>query len=372
MLIPGVITGIWLFAVSPALAILTLNLSDNVEINQVQYYWGGDASGANVDGRIINSNPATVLDVSDPNRQAKVGSAPPTNRLIFGSASNFPNSQIIRVRIWDGEAQGENGRYTALRNFSNPALSPATSAFDISWSFIRAVPNTPEIFRLAASIIQEIGADDVSQVTFTSRIPAREDGLAVEIASYTWELEYNGSSIEPPGGNQSLTIATPDFTFSSGDVYRARVRCTNLWGAASEWSDWYAYEVGVGVAPVPVSAITASFRFHRIEDGLGLNPMSFPFASVEGVENVDQLVRAINELAEANVVTTVGWWDTEVMAPAGYAIVYGSDTINDIDRAISIGTAPDDPAGVPLIMDQSFQLSVLIDGVEFQLTGSRR
>lgn len=125
-------------------------------------------------------------------------------------------------------------------------------------------------------------------------------------------------------------------------------------------------------------ALTASYNLTRPAGGLGINVISFPFASVSNDAtlrdpanfNIRGLVSAINAAAGGrNVVQTVGWWDNREKLPAGYIVSYpaagGDPTFS------RLGNAPADAATSALGQDRALQISVSDGTTTLNLEGRR-
>ena len=195
-----------------------------------------------------------------------------------------------------------------------------------------------------------------------------------------------------PGALTEVTVSNfgaAPMDLTGGTVYYFKVFAYNsgvaLDAASADSIGAHQFSTGVvagaraGGGGSGSGSLTASYNLTRPAGGLGINVISFPFASVSDNErlrgdinfNIRGLVNAINSAAGdgGNVVQTIGWWDNGLKVPAGYIVSYpaaGGDP-----TFVRIGPAPDPLIGTPsLSRDQALQISVSTNR-NLSLTGSR-
>lgn len=348
--------GLLVLLCSSSLATLQLDFTEDVARNRLQYYWAGDASSADQDGRIINPDPAITFDLSDVNKQAKVDPSP--RSFHFGSDELYPNSASTRVRLWNMASETDGGFYTALAGYTNPALGTDVRSFGaISYLYVKDDPDIAVISQYQASDTTVLYPSPSASrsVVFTSVQPPRTDGKEIEIKQCIWQVDLpDGTREERLTTARTLTISTPSDSFDPGDRYTVRVKHKNLWDVVSaDWSDAVLYTVGEGGVGVGVVS------YDLVAAGLGLNQFSVPFdASIGGVDitSLSVLVGQINASGSAGNVTTLGWWDEAAQIDRGYTITYpgGTPTFTPVNGA-------GDPATEPMVAKRSYQVSVTSD-----------
>lgn len=326
---------LWFLTADCAQAILTVNLPESVALEQIQYFWSGDQSGANQTSRIINADPAISFSFIDTGPDsatlAKAGTVPPTTQLIFGSDDSAPASANISIRVWNGASGASGGRYTSLSSFGNPALAPVTqniSAFN--YQFIRDIPGQGIINRADEIASLTLPSTRTTRLKLFSQQAPRGDTLTVERSRCIWEVLYT-----PSGGSEStLTITetgtdlellpSPANNFNPGDRYSIRVRYVNLWETPGPWSDVYNHAI-TGAGPQSVT-INLETRVGGTPAGPGINSFAMPFGGpwYDGrgtpIVNALDLVRAINTAAGSSVVSSFGRWNKDTQQVAGVMI----------------------------------------------------
>lgn len=343
-----------LFFAPQAQAVLTVNFTEDIRSEdraRIQYYWNVDVNTPNVYGRTINSAPTVILDLSDPNRQAKVDPSP--RAFHFGCDERFPGSTYIYMRLWDNKYR--NHYYTDLRGFSNTALGTVISNFGtITYRYVKANPGTAVInqYDETATTVFSPSASSSRRVTFSSVQPSRPDGKEVEIPQSIWSITYNGTTLDARRvAGKNLTLQAPADSLNPGDIYVVKVKHVNHWGEQSDrWSDPVRYVVGA--AGGGVSSVTYNF----VSTGLGLNQFALPFlAKHDGVniDNVQQLVEGINAAAGASAVTSIGWWDETAQIDKGYVVTYSGGTL-----IFSPVNGAADPATERVVTGRSYQVVV--------------
>lgn len=294
----------------------------------------------------------------------------------------FGQRGVITVRAWEGDVGARGSYYGTTNRGTNrdkegtPSeamnmLAPPAPAYHYAMNTFSTMyqleePWVPELGAIGESMIR---SGEELQLTLTVSVDYDEEGAGRVRRKAN---SYNLQVIYPEESGREPETLSGGATFTLRDVpsgtYQFRAGVTNWYGTV--WSDaLVAYEtLGLAGGGGPG---TANFNLVRQEDGLGINPVTYPFSPVEGMANVRDLISRINTQADANVVTAVGWWNTATMAPAGYSVLYTSDgELNSFDRFISIGGAPDDPTEAALSLDMSLQVSV-IAGAEVDWSGIR-
>jgi len=276
----------------------------------------------------------------------------------------------LYVRVWNGTVAPTAPGNNYYGKASYPVASGTTLPYDSYINDLRTVykadvPFVPTIGSISEAMIR---TGDTLVLTLTVPVVYNELGAGNErreITDRSLVIIYPNGDTETRSGN-SITL--------SGDrvqtgAYVFKPSATNWYGSTS--GDDVSYvTLGLGGISGPE---TVTYTFVKPEGALGINPFGFPFANVvspEGVNNVKNLVEAINTQVGENVVTVVGWWDKERQQPAGYIVTYGSTTINDIRSYIAVGRVSEDPAGVTLDKDRAYQVSVL-KGATVKFKGTR-
>lgn len=363
--------GVMLFCLvlsSSSFALLNVNFFENLEPGRIAFYMIGDPSTADLPGLDIGA-PSVNLGRGPGEFLAKALATPPSNQYAF-FADDDANSRTTSIRVWENTSHGDGSRYTALRDYTN-YVGLGFADFTIVYEFIHSAPRQAEISQIEeAGIIYPVTG---STLTFTSVQPEVAAGIRVEIALSQWQYSVNGGADETrdvAGSGQLVLSSAAGDSVNPGDSYSVRVRHQNPWGDWGGFSDRRTHVVGAAAAAGGVETIT--FNFRRAADGIGINPFSFPISNVTdpaGLGNVEQLIRRFNEVAGANAVATFGWFDTTAMVPQGYIVIYGSDTVNNIERFIPIGGVGA-PNTVDLVMDRPYQVYVLSEFAA-TLTGNR-
>lgn len=350
-----------------AQAILTVSLPEDVAINRVEYYWSGDANGANNLGRIVNPTAGVVLDVTNPNTQARRDNA---TTYVFGAsdASGYAGSGGIYIRIWDGERDRDGGAYSSLAGFTNPFTSPSTVPFGaLSYPYIKAAPGNGQITQVDETSSLVLPATRTGKLKVFSRQTPRGDGKIVEAAGCQWEVTRNGSAVDVGTmTGAAIELQTPTFTLSVGDAYRFRVRYRNLWGAWGEFSDWYDHTISGSTTGGSPDTVTLNLK--KKSGGLGLNQFAFDTAAVRRgstpVASLAALVEQINSVGTARV-TLLGWWDDVEQIDRGYVVTYSGST----PSFLPVNGAAADPATVAIEARKVYQVGVSENvTVEFTLT----
>jgi len=334
----------------PANAVLELTFNQSLPINRIQYYWSGDASGANQTGRIINSNKDISFNLADPDYQAKPKTDPPTAVYIFGADEAFPNSTTTKVRVWDVATQTEGGKYTNLVSYSNPAGTGAFMNFNINYSFIYADPTKPNLTKVDETTSKPLPSGDTTgSLKIYSAASAHSSGLAIEIAACEWLVN---SEIATGQTSQTLTLSTPTWDLSAGTSYTVQVRYKNLWGDWGPYSDPYTHTIaGTGGA-----ADSLSIGLIKYPDGFGINSFGVPFSTVydngnNPVTNLRQLIDAINDAGEGYA-TTIGFWQGQ--QEVGFTLNESGEVVNRINTE-------QNPEDISIVRGLGYQVSVTAD-----------
>jgi len=343
---------------SASFAVLTVNFTGSapLQIRQISYYWNGDNTAANQQGRRINSDPtvasvAPYFVLSNLDRQACVGTPAPTLQYVFGADGAYPGSLNLSIRVWDSVDRGVGDHYTGLISSANSATAPGTITPLISYVYVRAVPAQPRISSIVVATTTNLLATPspttTGSTTFSSIQPAASAPNMIEAGSAQWRYKRNGGDWVTAAG-ENLTL-TGDLIAHPGDRYEIQVMRTNVWGPGP-WSDSYNYTVGaapVGVTPPGGSgeAGVAPITYNLIHPTglLGINPIAVQYNALTSPvtgNQVKNVVEAINTAAAGrNQVTAIGWWDITNQRPAGYAITYpaGAPTYLPIGGAAPSG-----------------------------------
>jgi hypothetical protein len=311
-------------ALAPAQAAIIYNFKDaagtdpvNLSIDQIQYYHGGDASGANVDGRYVNTEPGITLLADDDQKHAKTLDTLPSARFAFGAWDVPAGSKTLKVRIWDGEAQTAGGKYTALVSKSNPTGQTDDLVFKINYAFIFADPTKPVIYEVVESTTKPLPAGEtIGSATIKSQATAHSSGLVIEIGQYEWTV--NGE-VDSSQTGANLVLSTPQYSLNLGDTYTVSVRYKNLWSKWGPSSDSYTHVVAGGAE----GGSTFIFDLKASEaDRLVVNSIAVPSQNLSDgtVSLASELAGYINGQAGKVIVTAVYRYDAA--AAQGFGITF--------------------------------------------------
>lgn len=376
------VVGAMLSFVTPALAVLELTLDQPKPVDNLQFYWGGDSSSPTLNGRVINTDPNISFDLSDPNKQAKVKASGSNAVFIFGADNGYPNSQTTQVRIWSGVRQTDNGTYTGLASYSNPAGTGVFPSLTINYLYIKAAPAKADITQYSETGTTIYSPPSISKkVTFTS-VSGKVSGFTVEIGKSDWTITKNSGAPQTVTINGGTTFILPDNlagdTMNANDSYKLKVKHYNLWGTAGPESDERTYIVGEGVSGGP---ITLSYKLTKPVGKNGVNTISIPFDFASGVKDengdpittVESLIKSINSAYASNAVTVFGWYDETTQTHVGLTgLAYTA--LNVIDTANTKYTGAASLAaitGASLVKGRCYQVTVNVDNVlTYKLTGT--
>lgn len=261
----------------------------DLAINQIQYYWSDDASGANQNSRIINPDPTISFDLADPNKQAKTAyEAPPTDKYVFGASATYLNSGTTRVRVWDTAAQSDGGKYTDLASYTNPFGSGSSQNFSIVYKYIKANPGQGLIYKVDEVSSLVLPATKTTELKIYSTQVSVPGGI-VEIAKCEWQGTYNGAPMDLSGqtGSTLTLVSSPTYPFINGDICAVKVRYQNIWGSWGNWSNEYSHVI---TGPVGTGPITSEVTFVT-----GLKFFSLGVPSIEAGTNKDNWNCSVNE-----------------------------------------------------------------------------
>lgn len=334
----------------PAYAVLELTFSESLPINRIQYYWSGDASGANQTGRIINPDKNISFNLADPDYQAKPKTDPPTAVYIFGADEAYASSTTTKVRVWDVASQTEGGKYTNLSSYTNPAGTGAFQNFNIAYSYIYATPTKPNLTKVDETTSKPLPSGDTTgSLKIYSAASAHSSGLAIEIAECEWVVN---AAVATGQTGATLTLSTPTWDLSAGTSYTVKVRYKNLWGEWGPYSDEYTHTVaGTGGA-----ADSLSISLVKYPDGFGINSFGVPFSTVydsgnNPVTNLKQLISAINAAGEGYA-TTIGFWQGQ--QEVGF-------TLNETGGVVNKINTEQNPEDISIVRGLGYQVSVTAD-----------
>ncbi len=315
--------------------------------------------------------------------------------LVSGGVENDPGSltDIVQgtklyVRVWDGgEGRGHYYAQSTVRTITWLSTDPKVDWDIISWNkYLADVPqrvgvkvNSESLERTGSSLTLTLGIQTIHNGE------TEPTGAVVEISKDPAFSDVSDST----GGQKHFdsASATVSGSYFTAGTYYIRGQMRNYYGSTPvslltapvmdipnpgdsviDAVGRYA-TLGEGV-PCGPETVTITFR---TTDDLGINPFSFPFATLTdpaGVMNLKQLIEAVNTEAGENVVTVAGWWNKERQEPWGYIITYNSSALNDFGTFTTAGEVPSDPSGVSLEKDMAYQFSVL-KPVSIDATGTR-
>lgn len=298
------------------------------------------------------------------------------------------NDSGITVRAWTGtKAMGETNFYgyqnsgyaddgtTPVSLRLGPSGVPSNQYMGTFKTVYQAMPPyTPVIDRNRDITESQVRDDYSTRVNLTLAVtvnpgtgtpPRQISASSPGNTNYELEITYPDGSVHTEYTNGTYTL-----TGTPIGLYRFRAKAYN-WFGGSDWSGYAEWQTLTGGMAGPE---TITVHFVKPPDDLGINTFSFPFSEVSSpsaISNLKHLIEAVNKAANKNVATVAGLWDKSKQNPSGYIITYDSDTLNDFGNFIKAGEVPDDPAGLALVKDGAYQISVIENDIDLIMTGTR-
>lgn len=351
---------------------------------QIQYYFSGQASGANQAGNFINLDTTIVLVSTDPQKYAKSLKPLPSDQFTFGSWDDVAGSSTLLLRVWDKAAQTPGGSYTSLSSRGNSSGQTDELAFPITYAYIYATPTKATITQYSEVGTTVINPLSVSKtVTFSSRSDA-VSGKTVEIAGSKWVVKQGPTTVPLDGSGTNLTLDSTKpptgITMNTGDSLSLQVQHINLWGDIGPLSDAYTYTVGAG-AGVGGASISKIYTITPVINTFSLpfdcsKPLTYQVGANAAVPmasgmKVRDLLNAVGN------VSVFGWYDSVNKKQEGFTSVNSTalDSSTLVPNSSFTGsTAVTDLLNSTLVMDRPYQISILggsVTSVTITITGTR-
>jgi len=199
-------------------------------------------------------------------------------------------------------------------------------------------------------------------------------GYHYEVTDVDSEAVIESGDITSSSYSHTFNLDPANFPVAQAGNYSIQAYAYN--GYTTGHGGTYDYKEGgstnfetVGEAPAGVPQ-THTFNFtSNVDDGgPGINALAVPFAPDENdkwhatgnainieITTADTLIKAINEAAGANVVSSFGKWTSDQILD-GVMIVYNSETLNDID-----GDDLSELQGTTLVQGLGYQIYISQD-----------
>ena len=346
-----------------AKALLTIDFSEAISPNQIDYYWNDGLAHTPVTaGKLVSSNPQSPTEAIP----AVPDVAPPCTRYHFYASDSNPATQNIGIRIWEAGSgttgsRLENKKFTVVSPFGNPPMGTDVKPLTITYAYISAAAQKPIIYNYADSNNTTIYPTPAASRSLTvNAFQPLVGGLTVPLISGVWTISYNAAPKPDVPGTSTLQISTPTYPMNGGDNYVFSVKHQSYWGAMSDPSDPLNYIVGAGGGG-GLSQI--SVTLNKKPGSLGLNQFAIPFTTIKygtnTISTLEQLIAAINaesvvdDKTKANL-HTIGWYDSTEQIDRGFIVTYdGSGNPSNYEAVNTPGAITD--AVVPY---RAYQVSV--------------
>jgi hypothetical protein len=288
---------------------------------------------------------------------------------VIGSKTPVINGKTITLRIWDGPMHKKGSHYGTAGYAASkdaPAMQYDVNPFKTTY-YAWEPKNAPTVTGATESN-QRIGETQniVLKLSWSYTYNSSTSDGTIPKTGYTVKFWKEGES--EPGdtadGQRVFDVTGDSFSLPDEDAlnnnapfgagtYYFQVRAKN-WFGPGPWSDppfeWTTLSGAGGVAgPVTVT-------LNKKPDGHGINTVAFPFAPAEvnGVEikTLQQLIEAINTHAGANVIRTLGYWDSDKQIGVGWTFEDDGKIKNHIN------TEGATPADTDLVANRSYNIYV--------------